>query len=108
MLICISLSFLLVLLGSAQETKYSYNINSKDGSTMFLSVSAKIDPELKKKVIELDGAAAYNKFIEGYGKYLNNPQLLMAADPTSMKVLEQKRKKEFVKSHLKVIVVTLY
>ena len=84
------------------DARYSYKISGSDGSTMFLSVSQKIDPELKKQVMKLDGAAAYNKFLEGYGKYLNNPRLLMSADPTSRKNLDNKRKKEFVKSLDKV------
>ena len=51
-----------------------------------------------KKLAKLDGAAAYNQFMEVYGAYLSNPRLLSAVDGVTRSKRVKKNKRNFMAS----------
>ena len=69
-----------------------------DGRTYIVSVNKRIDPDVKRKLVRLDGAAAYNEFMEIYGAYLSNPRLLAAVDGVTRNERVKKNKKNFMAS----------
>ena len=69
-----------------------------DGRTYIVSVNKRIDPATKRKLAKLDGAAAYNQFMEVYGAYLSNPRLLSTVDGDTRSRRVKKNKKNFMAS----------
>jgi len=78
--------------------KFNTAFYASDGSTFIVTVDKRIDPEIKKKLSALDGADAYNAFIDVYGSFLDNPKLRSSADGVTQGNRNKKNKKNFLSS----------
>ena len=89
-----------LLLYTPLSTSRDFNtvFYGSDGRTFIVSVNKRIDPAIKRKLAKLDGAAAYNQFMEVYGAYLSNPRLLSAVDGVTRSKRVKKNKRNFMAS----------
>ena len=62
---------------------------------------------MKKRVLELQGADAYNEYLGAYGKYIYNIKFRSGNNPDERKKLEKKRGKEFIINHSYVSILSV-